>query len=159
MNILDKKWKTRLIELTKLIASWSKDPSTKTGALIVTKIGEPVSFGFNGFPKGVDDDESLYNNREFKLLACEHAERNAIYQATVSLKGCVLYTTHHPCASCARAIIQSGITHVIIDESILIQDTGYNDRWTEELKVSKWLFNQANVTVLTSGDDNNEHKQ
>ena len=51
------KWDNRFLELAKLIGSWSKDPSTQVGAVIVDNNNRILSIGFKGFPKGVEDSE------------------------------------------------------------------------------------------------------
>ena len=51
------KWDVRFIELAKHISLWSKDPSTKVGCVVVGEDREIRSTGFNGFPRGIDDDD------------------------------------------------------------------------------------------------------
>jgi deoxycytidylate deaminase len=46
------KWDLRFLELAKLVASWSKDPSTQTGAVFVGRDNGIISVGYNGFPQG-----------------------------------------------------------------------------------------------------------
>jgi dCMP deaminase len=85
------KWHNRFLDLAKFISGWSKDPSTKVGAVIVDKNKRIVSVGYNGFPKDVKDDNRLYD-RESKYLIIIHAEINAILFANKSLDDCILYT-------------------------------------------------------------------
>lgn len=115
MNVHDIKWPRRFLDLAYQVASWSKDPSTQVGAVVVDQQGHPMSFGFNGMPKGVDDYDESRNERPTKYFYYEHAERNSIYLARRSLEDCVMVVTHHPCPGCARAIVQSGISHLYID--------------------------------------------
>jgi dCMP deaminase len=104
------KWDTRFLDLAEQVGGWSKDPSTKVGAVIVRPDRTIASVGFNGFPRHVAD---VYSNREDKLLRTVHAELNAILSARESLKGYHLYVSPlFPCAHCAAAIIQSGIKYV-----------------------------------------------
>ena len=60
------KWDERFIELARLVAAWSKDPSTKVGAVIVRPDRTVASVGFNGFARGVDDTEERLNDRALK---------------------------------------------------------------------------------------------
>ena len=60
------KWDSRFLELAKLVSTWSKDPSTKTGAVIVRPDRSVASIGFNGFPVKMSDHQELYDNREEK---------------------------------------------------------------------------------------------
>lgn len=108
------KWEHRFLDLAKLVASWSKDPSTKVGAVITREDRTIVSVGYNGFPRGMPDEEHSYLDREDKLSRVIHAEVNASISARESLKGCTLYTW--PFLSCDRCFVQlaqAGITTVI----------------------------------------------
>lgn len=134
------KWDSRYLELAKFVSNWSKDPSTKVGA-VITRDNRIVSLGFNGFPQGVNDTIDRYENRELKYKMVVHAEPNAIISAKQDLKGCWLYTwPFMPCSSCAGLIIQSGITRII---------TPYvdNPRWAESFALSKNMFYEANVEI------------
>lgn len=102
----------------------SKDRSTQVGAVIVGPDHEVRSSGYNGFPRGVNDEADHRHERPLKYRFAEHAERNAIYNAArvgTPLKGCTLYVTSTPrklpvCADCARAIIQAGIVRVVQED-------------------------------------------
>lgn len=111
------KWDRRFLELARHISAWSKDPSTKVGAVIVRPDRTIASVGYNGFPRGMDDDPEIYANRELKLKRVVHAEMNAILNAQEPLKGCTLYVwapSYGPtCERCAPHVIQTGITRVI----------------------------------------------
>ena len=54
ISILSNKWDIRFLEMAKLVASWSKDPSTQVGAIAVRN-RTVIAQGYNGFPRGVDD--------------------------------------------------------------------------------------------------------
>lgn len=103
--------------LAEHVSAWSKDRSTKLGAVIVDDQKRIVSIGYNGFPRGVDDDIDERHERPQKYLWTEHAERNAIYNAREPLKGTTLYVPWNPCVDCARAIIQVGIERVVMSEA------------------------------------------
>ena len=49
-------WDNRFLDMAKLVSTWSKDPSTRVGAVIVDPSNRLVSVGYNGFPKGVTDN-------------------------------------------------------------------------------------------------------
>jgi dCMP deaminase len=111
------KWDVRFLEAATLFSTWSKDRSTKVGAVVVGPKKEIRAIGYNGFPRGVDDTIEERHDRPAKYMYTEHAERNAVYNACytgTSLDGCTIYVTHPPCADCARAIIQSGIRRVVV---------------------------------------------
>jgi len=138
MNL--QKWDIRFLELAKLVSSWSKDPSTKVGAVITDNKNRIVSVGYNGFPTGIEDDDRL-NNRDTKYKIIIHGEMNAINFANKNLEHCTLYTyPFEPCSRCASIIIQSGITRVVTYENNI-------DRWEEDFKLSRQLFKEANIIM------------
>lgn len=107
------KWSERFLDLADHIATWSKDPTTQVGCVIVDKQNRIVSIGFNGFPRGVKDLVDRYADRPTKHLFVAHAERNALDNAPLSVEGCTLYSPLLPCNECAKSIIQKGIKKVI----------------------------------------------
>jgi dCMP deaminase len=110
-------WNKRFIELAEHVAQWSRDPSTKVGAVIVNPDNRRiVSVGYNGFPEYVLDTAERYNNRPTKYALVVHAELNAILTAKKDLTGHWLYVTLSPCRECAKAIIQCGIKQVYYKE-------------------------------------------
>ena len=147
MDITNKKWCNRILKLAKEVASWSKDESTQVGAFILDEHGRPVSFGYNGLPRGVDDDVLERHQRPTKYYFFEHAERNAIYNSKGDLTNCIIYVTHFPCADCARGIIQEQIKTVVID-----RDFGFASEWAKRNKdsytASMEMFREAGVRVI-----------
>ena len=135
------KWDKRFLDLAKLCGSWSKDPSTQVGAVIVDGNNRIVSIGFNGFPQGVEDSEERLVDRETKYDIIVHAEANALMFANKSVEGCTLYTwPFQPCSRCAGLIIQSGISRVV---SIVRRD----ERWQKNFKLASKLFEEAGIIV------------
>ena len=63
---MSEKWEIRFLELAKHISGWSKDPSTKVGCVVVGEDREIRSTGFNGIPRGIDDDEERLTDRSQK---------------------------------------------------------------------------------------------
>jgi len=135
------KWHKRYFELANVVASWSNDPSTKIGAVIVGNKGQIISQGYNGFPRGIADDER-YHDRETKYRYVVHAEANAIYNAIhngASVYECSMYITGLPvCHECAKAIIQCGIKNVFID-------TQANERWNESTDLAIKMFEEVGL--------------
>ena len=110
-------WSQYFMEIAKLSAKRSKDPSTQVGACIVNTENKIVGIGYNGFPNGIDDDELSWL-RDGKYLHTKypyvcHAEMNAIMKCTLLPKNCTIYVTLFPCNECAKLIIQSGIKKVV----------------------------------------------
>ncbi len=143
------KWDVRFLRLAREVSTWSKDRSTQVGAVIIAEDKTPGPYGYNGFPRFIDDDVEDRHARPTKYDWTEHAERNAIYNATrigMALKGCTMYVTHVPCTDCARAIIQVGIVKVIADAASM-EDPGFVERWNEDAKVTKEMFDEAGVKL------------
>ena len=142
------KWDDRFLQLAETIATWSKDPSTKVGAVIVDDSHRVISVGYNGFPKGIDDSPEIYADREYKLNTIIHAETNAILFAQRDLAGCTLYTFPcMPCAHCAALIVQSGIKTVVT-----VANEGFETRWAESVKITRSLFEQASIAMVVYRD-------
>lgn len=136
------KWDERFLALAQHVAGWSKDPSTKVGAIIVDSNQRVISLGYNGFARGVDDSPERLSNRDTKYKMTVHAEMNAILFAKTDLIGTVLYTwPFMPCAHCAAAAIQVGISQVIAPPSS-------NPRWTADFTLSKQMFEEAGVGLM-----------
>ena len=137
------KWDQRYLRLAEEVASWSKDPSRKIGAVAVGAKGQVLAQGFNGFPRGIDDSEERYNDRERKYELVVHAEMNVIYNATysgVSLDGATLYVSGLPvCSECAKGIVQVGIKRVIMRE-MEIPDT-----WQDSWRKTQRMFDEASI--------------
>ena len=139
------KWDLRFIGLAQHISTWSKDPSTKVGCVVVGEDREIRSTGFNGFPRGINDDEERLTDREKKYPLICHAEENAIMHAArigVSLKDSTAYVTWPPCSRCARSLIQAGIREIVYPETGKIPQ-----RWIEDFTISDSMLNEAGVAV------------
>jgi dCMP deaminase len=144
---MSEKWDIRFVKLAMHIANWSKDPSTKVGCVVVGEDREIRSTGFNGFPRGIKDDEERLLDREQKYPLICHAEENAIMHAArigVSLKGSTAYVTWPPCSRCARSLIQSGIKEIIYPTPGEIPE-----RWIDDFNISNGMISEAGVIVRT----------
>lgn len=135
-------WDRRWLTLAKAYASFSKDPSTKVGAVAVRDKRE-LSAGWNGFPRGVLDDDRLLD-REVKYGITVHAEQNCIYNAAyvgVSLKDADMYVHGLPvCSDCIKGVIQVGIRRVVIGVSGIV-----TDRWNDSWAVSRDRMNEVGL--------------
>lgn len=138
---------TRFIYLAQHISSWSKDPSTKTGCVIVRPDGTIAAVGYNGFPRAIKDNPEFLNNREEKYKRVIHCEMNAILSARERLDGYTLYAW--PCSSCERCavhIIQSGIAKVVFPK--IEENEELNKRWESQFLLAESLFEEAGVEVV-----------
>ena len=129
------KWVNRFLDLASVVGSWSKDPSTQVGAVIVDQRNRIVSVGFNGFPHGIPDDTI---SREEKLRRTIHAEENALLFANTSVEGCTIYVTHHPCSRCAAKLIQVGIKKIIYAD-------GLSENWGDEVRSAQYMLHEAKI--------------
>lgn len=136
------KWDMRFLEIARLISTWSKDPSTKVGAVVFDRDNRVVSLGYNGFPKGVEDSESRYADRDTKYRMVVHAEMNAIMFAQRSLAGCSIATyPFMPCSNCAASIIQSGISRVVAPRL----PAHLEQRWGDSCRLSAQMFSESGI--------------
>ena len=141
---MSKKWDDRYLQLAREVSTWSKDPSTQCGALLIGDSGQVLSQGYNGFPRGMDDDPKLYNERDIKYTRIVHAEMNAIYNASrsgISLKGSTAYVHGLPCChECAKALIQVGVKRVVMGKA-------NNIRWNDSCGNAMDFFKEAGVEI------------
>ena len=137
-------WDEYFMSMAHLSAMRSKDPNTQVGACIVNKDKRVVGLGYNGFPRGCDDDiypwQREGNTLNTKYAYVVHAELNAILNSIQNLAGCTIYVSLFPCNECAKAIIQSGITKVIYESD------KYNG--TDTNQAAKKMFEDAHVEYI-----------
>lgn len=147
---MDHKWNLRFLELARHISTWSKDPSTKCGAVIVRPDRTIASVGYNGFPRGVSDDQEIYLDRPRKYERVVHAEMNAILSAAEPVRGYSLYVwppSEGPtCNRCAAHIIQAGITHVYFCYD---PDSAIHKRWSNHPLEWHIMYKEASVEVTS----------
>jgi dCMP deaminase len=134
-------------------AQLSKARRKKVGCLIV-KDGMIISDGFNGTPKGFDNDCEIfdpahsisYDPKKDELITKPevlHAESNAITKlakSTQSSDGATMYITCSPCIDCAKLIIQAGIKRLVFGEVYK------NDHGLKLLRQAGILSSSINVT-------------
>jgi len=148
MKTISEKWQARFIKLAEEISTWSKDPSSRVGAVIVRPDRTIASIGFNGFPRGVEDTQERIANRDTKLLFTIHAEMNAILSAKEPLKDYSIFVwPFQPCAHCAASVIQSGIKEVYCPSNAHL-DT--YERWRDSFEAALQMFDEAGVAVIFS---------
>ena len=138
-------WNKRFMDVSRLVASWSKDKKKKVGAIIV-KNNRIIGTGFNGFVKGALDNDESKHQKPKKNFHVIHAETNSIYncaEAGVSTKGATIFVTWHPCSSCVNAIIQSGIIKLICPEPDFT-----NKSYADSFKEAQEILKDAKVEVI-----------
>jgi dCMP deaminase len=144
-------WDDFFFGIIRVVESKSKDRVSKVGVVVVGPDNEIRSVGYNGFPRGVNDDVDVRHERPAKYMWTEHAERNAIYNAArvgTSLLGCRIYLNWWPCSDCARGIIQSGISEVVINgKDYAEKEAKWNERWKEQCDTAKTMLKEAGIIV------------
>lgn len=146
-HISQKKWDRRFLKIAKEVSTWSKDPSTQTGA-VLARGKALVATGFNGFAEGMADDPALYEDRETKYDRIIHCEMNACCNAAkegASPVGCTLYTfPFFCCTRCVVHMIQFGIRRFVTPPC----PTHLLDRWGEALERSFSYAEEAGKDVI-----------
>lgn len=146
-NKISEKWDLRFMVLADHIAQWSKDRSSKVGAVIV-KDKNPISMGYNGFPRGCDDDAEERHERPEKYSWVLHAEENSIVNAArhgQKTSGADMYVNWFPCSRCAGQIVNAGIKRVFCNKE---PDWTKDDNWTKDHIIAKKKLDEANVEII-----------
>lgn len=141
---MSEKWDNRFLKLADEIATWSKDPSTQVGCIIVRPDKTIASVGYNGFPRGVNDSIERYNNREIKYLMVKHAEENAVYSAKEPLTGYTAYVTHHPCSTCTGTLIQNGINRIVTRTP----SDSFAERFASSFEASRTMISETGIELV-----------
>jgi len=142
------KWAKRWLRLAHEVAAWSKD-QVQVGAIISDQNRNPRGFGYNGMPRNINDDQLDRQSQPKRAWYFEHAERNVIYACArngISCDACTMYVTHFPCCDCTRAIIQSGISHVVVDAACVDPETRFYQKWQDQITESQHMMTEAGVT-------------
>lgn len=142
----DYKWIPRYLNDARHFAQYSRDPSSKIGAVAIGRYGQVLSRGWNDFPRRVGNSPERYLDRDLKLKLVVHAEQNCVYNAClngVSLDGADLYVDGLPtCSDCAKAVIQTGVKRVIMRHPRELRNPEY---WENEFNLSKMMFEESGV--------------
>jgi dCMP deaminase len=126
----------------------SHDPRTKIGCLIVAPDGSIRCAACNDYPRGIAHVGGERSEAPVKYIWFEHAERNAIYQAArmgFSTEGCTMFVELTPCIECSRAIIQAGITHLVVNQERSSEYQGA--QYSGELPVALAMLAEAGIVV------------
>lgn len=144
-NYCSQKWDERFLGISRNISSWSKDPSTKVGALAVDIERKMIAQGYNGFPKGCDDSDQFYANRESKYARVIHAETNIICNACNSRVGLHNSTIYiygmYPCPECVKLLAQVHVVRIVFQ----LGETQNLDKWKGDFETSKSLMRELHI--------------
>lgn len=150
-------WTHYFLGLAKVVSQRSHDVQTQHGCVITDKKHRILGVGYNGFARGLDDD-NLPNTRPEKYPWMIHAERNALSNCIVRPENATAYVTGQCCCDCIMALWQEGVDTVyMIDDhgTILFDDKAKNifDKFVQMsgIKIHKieadlsWLKHLAGV--------------
>lgn len=143
----------RLLQLCDEVRHGSHDPDRKVGAVIADAAGEVVAIGTNAPPAALgltvaQSHAAVRQDPNWKYFVLEHAERNAIFDALNrgrSLSGTTMYGTLFPCADCARAIVASRLSRLVVFGSGL--DPIRDQKWLDHYRHAQRIFELAGVAV------------
>lgn len=134
-------WDRRFMDLARHVAQWSKDPSTKVGAVLVGHDRREIALGYNGFPPRVNDTSGRLADRDTKYRLTQHAERNALDNARFDPSGGTLFVTFFPCCECAKSIVSLGLARVVT----MYPDT--REPWREQAAWSTLILREGGVRI------------
>lgn len=143
--MMNQKWDRRFLELADVIATWSKDPSRGVGAVIVSPMRQVLATGYNGLPRGFEDQPDRLE-RPAKYDLTVHAEMNAIIQCArngTTPVGATIYSSFSPCIHCTLSIVQAGIARVVT-RSIAQGDA----HWNESIDKSISMFEEVGIQFV-----------
>lgn len=135
------KWTSRFLELAATIAQWSKDPSTKVGAIAIDDDCRRImETGYNGIPRGVMDISARMERPDKYKFMC-HAEANLVaHAARPILSGSTVIVTHYPCCDCAKLLINAGVKRIVCG-------SGQTNMKPEMFEAARTMFAEAGVEV------------
>jgi dCMP deaminase len=139
------KWDLRFLRIAEEVRSWSKDPGTTVGCVLV-KDRRILATGYNGFPATLSDSLDLYADREYKLSVVVHAEKNALFNAAkngANTESCIAYVTFPPCSQCAAALIQAGVKVVVCPDP-----ASSPERWRTNFRIASDILVESGVRIL-----------
>jgi dCMP deaminase len=125
-------WTDYYLGLAFVVSRRSHDMRTKHGCVIVDKNYRPLGFGYNGFPRGVNDNR-LPNFGSDKYAWMVHSEKNAIANCNKKIKSGTAYVTGRCCNSCLEALVVNGVVRIFMADthgSFLLTDKDFE--WQKE---------------------------
>lgn len=119
---------SKFFEICVLNALISDDWSTQVGALVTNKSGTKI---FTGYNKSLV--KNLNGGQLNKKELFSHAEANVILKASrcswFDISKAVLYTTYPPCLSCAREIVSSKLSEIVVSSrTLMVLDAYIRDK-------------------------------
>ena len=144
-------WDEYFMEIAKVVAKRS-NCSRRQVAAVIAKDNHILSTGYNGTPRGVKNcfdggcprcAGHAKSGTGLEECLCVHAEQNAICQAArygVNISESTIYITISPCLTCAKLIINAGISEVV-----------YGGDYTAFVSTVREMFREAGVKCRSLG--------
>lgn len=131
-------WTDYFLGLAKVISQRSHDVHTQHGCVITDSNHRILGVGYNGFPKGLDDDR-LPTSRPEKYHWMVHSERNALSNCVIRPDGGTAYVTGQCCNDCIMALWQEGIktVYMIDDHGTKLFDAEAQKRFDLFIEMSR----------------------
>jgi dCMP deaminase len=136
-------WDVFFYSIAEKVATLSKDPARKVGALLVAPDRRQLSMGYNGLPSIILDLPSLLEDKERKQGLMVHAEDNCLHQAPFDTAGCCLYVTRFPCHICAALIVAKQVARLVVPPPDF-----NHPRWGYSWDEANHLFRKNGIQVL-----------
>lgn len=141
-------WDQRYYALAQHVAQWSKDPSTKVGAVLVGQDPRDLAVGYNGFPRKIRDLPERLTERSVKYALTQHAERNTLDNARFITKEGGLYVTSLPCPECAKSIVSRELARVVCSPPPEYDSETGKGGWAKEIQWTFFLFREAGIELV-----------
>jgi len=151
-------WDEYFLEISRTVAKRATCDRGRTGCVIV-RDKQILVTGYVGSPVGLPHCDEIGHQMKSVIhedgtesrhcLRTAHAEQNAICQAAklgISINGSTLYAMMTPCPTCAKMIINSGISKIVCEK-----------RYHEGYECEK-MFNQAGIKFEIINDILEEYK-
>lgn len=129
-------------------ASFSKDPNTQVGAVIVNNDNQILGTGYNGPPRKINDEEINWD-RPHKYPFIKHAEANAISHSLGKTKGSTIYVTAKPCQKCMLEIVDAEISKVVYFDMKVIVDGSSMLANQDEILITENIAKLGGVELIS----------
>lgn len=120
------------------------------GALI-SKHNIIISYSANKLPPNIRGKYIFKSSEGLdRYIYVEHAERCALYDATISgknLSGATIYCTRFPCSDCARAIVYFDIKRIVVKRGFSSEGA-----WVDSQRAALEMMRSSGVTVRYLSD-------
>jgi dCMP deaminase len=141
-------WIDYFLGLAKVVSQRSHDIHTQHGCVITDQNNRILGVGYNGFPKGLNDEE-LPLSRPDKYNWMVHSERNALSNCVIRPDNGIAYVTGQCCNDCIIALWQEGITKVFMidDHGTKLFDDEAQKRFDTFIKMSGMLVEKVDADL------------